>query len=203
MCYHIAIFWLMVWLFNMVWHHKWSAIKPLFIYAQVRFWIKHTSYSCEFVFVFGGYRSGFISQCGYKTQMLHISMGIYLQMLHISMQINIQMLHISMQIYIQMLHINADLSIHRWQMLHISMRIYSEFEITVCGSCKMSKKLNWPFLIFYLFNCFAKILNHFSTPLHSKKINYIFANVWKLFQTNLRVHGEFENDNHFSKFYCF
>ena len=73
------------------------------------------------------------------------------------------------------------------QMLHISMRIYSEFEITVCGSCKMSKKLNWPFLIFYLFNCFAKILNHFSTPLHSKKINYIFANVWKLFQTNLRV----------------
>ena len=64
---------------------------------------------------------------------------------------------------------------------------FSEFEITVCGSCKMSKKINWPFLFFIKFYCFAKILNHFSTPLHSKKMNYIFANIWKLFLTNLRV----------------
>ena len=61
---------------------------------------------------------------------------------------------------------------------------FSEFEITVCGSCKMSKKIKFPF---FLFNCFVKILTHLFTPLHSKKINYIFANVWKLFKTNLRV----------------
>ena len=58
---------------------------------------------------------------------------------------------------------------------------FSEFEITVWGRCKMSKKINWPFFIFLKICCFAKILNHFSTPLHSKKMNYIFANVWKLF----------------------
>ena len=54
---------------------------------------------------------------------------------------------------------------------------FSEFEITVCGSCKMSQKTKLTILNFFKFNCFAKILNHFFTPLHSKKINYIFANI--------------------------
>ena len=41
---------------------------------------------------------------------------------------------------------------------------FAEFEITVCGIAKCKKKLKLPFKIFFKFNCFAKILNHFSTP---------------------------------------
>ena len=58
---------------------------------------------------------------------------------------------------------------------------FSEFEITVCGSCKMSttKKLKWPFLISFKKIWFCE--NPLSFFNIVKKINYIFANVWKLF----------------------
>ena len=47
--------------------------------------------------------------------------------------------------------------------MYIRVGQFSESEITVCGCCKMSKKLNWPFFFF------AKILNHFSPPYIVKK----------------------------------
>ena len=33
---------------------------------------------------------------------------------------------------------------------------FSEFEITVCGSCKMSKKLKWPFFLFLFILMFCE-----------------------------------------------
>ena len=49
---------------------------------------------------------------------------------------------------------------------------FSEFKITVCGTvvakCQKNTKMTI-FFIFILFYYFAKILNHFSTPLHGKK----------------------------------
>ena len=66
--------------------------------------------------------------------------------------------------------------LNRFRLYTIGWVNFSEFEITVCGSCKMSKKLKWPFLIFSKFNCFAKIPNYFSTPIHSKKNKLFFTN---------------------------
>ena len=49
---------------------------------------------------------------------------------------------------------------------------FSELDITVCGSCKMSKKNSTDHLNFFFFFLFAKILNHFSTRVHSTKKLY-------------------------------
>ena len=52
----------------------------------------------------------------------------------------------------------------------------------------VKKILNWTFFYFFIF--FIVLQNSliiFPPPYIVKKINYIFANVWKLFKTNLRV----------------
>ena len=46
---------------------------------------------------------------------------------------------------------------------------FSEFEITVCGIVAKCQKTKLTIFNFFKFYCFAKILNRFSTPLHSKK----------------------------------
>ena len=57
---------------------------------------------------------------------------------------------------------------------------FSELEITVCGSCKISKKNSTDHFNFFFFFCLRKSLIIFP-PAYIVQKNYIFANVWKLF----------------------
>ena len=75
-----------------------------------------------------------------------------------------------------------------FKILHVQCTLgwvnFSEFEITVCGSCKMSKKLKWPFFLFFLFYFVQKSVIIFPPP-YIVKLH--FCKCLKSVLTNLRV----------------
>ena len=69
----------------------------------------------------------------------------------------------------------------------------------------VKKNINQQFFHFLKFICFAKILQHFSTQLHTVVVLKYKLHISKCLNTILNQFngGDFKNEHHVSKFYCF